>query len=77
MPVRKLKILKDNGLYKAGTIVDVIVDSEGMPKSNFLFRRVLDMPKDSNCEWVEVAKKGTKRPQTNKNDNSKNSEENK
>jgi len=53
MTTRRLEILKDNGLYKARTIIKIKVDQNGQPQDSFLYRRVRDMKADQNCQWLD------------------------
>jgi hypothetical protein len=53
----EIKILKDMGQYKAGDLIRVTADEDGVPLDQFWRRRLKDSKDDSCCEIVMPAAK--------------------
>jgi len=54
---KSFKILKDLGIKKAGDVISLEVNKEGMPLNSFWKQRFIDSKKD-NC--IEIIKKEKK-----------------
>jgi len=50
---KQIKFNADLGEYKAGQVVKVKVDSQGIPTDRFIRRRLEDAKTDGCCEVVE------------------------
>ena len=54
---KKYKVLKDLGIKKAGSIVELEIGKDGLPVNTFWRKRLLDSKKDGCLEEIKKERK--------------------